>query len=266
MRKYDFGFIGCGNMGGILLEAVAKSEMGSICACDSDKTKVKYMTDNFGADEVDILTAAENSRYLFLGVKPQSFKGVFDTIRDIIKKRDDIILVSMAAGIEISTLEELAEKKTAVIRIMPNTSAKIGEGVILVCRNNSVNDQELETFKKALSPAGFIDDIEEGKIDAAAALSGCGPAFADIFIEALADGAVSCGLARDKAVEYAARTVSGAAKTVYLSGKSPAELKDAVCSPGGTTIAGVRAAEKCGLRTAAFEAVVAAFEKTKELK
>ena len=148
---------------------------------------------------------------------------------------------------------------------MPNTAAAVGEGVILYCANENVTEEELSQVAAALSPAGLVDKIEESKIDAAAALSGCGPAFVDLFVEALADGAVSCGLSRDKAVLYAARTVSGAAKTVYATGRNPAELKDAVCSPGGTTIQGVRALEKGGFRSATMEAVIAAYNKTKDL-
>lgn len=262
--NYKFGFIGIGNMGGIILDVVLKKVAATeICVCDNDKVKTDRVAP-LGVTAVDIKEAARESKYLFIGVKPQAFGSVFETIEDELNK--DTVIVSMAAGKDIWSIERLLGEDSKIIRIMPNTAAAVGEGVILYCNNENVTEQELEEVVDALSPAGLVDQIDENKIDAAAALSGCGPAFVDLFIEALADGAVSCGLARDKALLYAAKTVSGAAKTVYTTGKSPAELKDMVCSPGGTTIQGVRALEKGKFRSATMEAVIAAYNKTKDLK
>ncbi len=262
--KFKFGFIGCGNMGGIILDTVLKTVKGSdICACDSNCQKIQRVT-SLGVTEVDAKTAAGNSKYLFIGVKPQGLSGLFSVIKDQIS--EETVIVSMAAGKEISTIESLCKENTKIIRIMPNTAVSVGEGVILYCYNKNVTEQEIADFNLALSKAGLVDNIDEDKINAATALSGCGPAFVDLFIEALADGAVSCGLSRDKALLYAAKTVSGAAKTVIDSGKSPAELKDMVCSPGGSTIQGVRALEKGKFRSTAMEAVIAAYNKTKDLK
>lgn len=262
--RFKFGFIGCGNMGGIILDTVLKAAEGKeICACDS----VKQRTDRvapLGVTAVTAKEAAKESKYLFLGVKPQAFETVFDDIKDCLG--DDTVIVSMAAGKDIWSIGRLCGEDRKIIRIMPNTAAAVGEGVILYCANENVTREEVSQVAAALSSAGLVDEIDESKIDAAAALSGCGPAFVDLFIEALADGAVSCGLPRDKALLYAARTVSGAAKTVYVTGKSPAELKDMVCSPGGTTIQGVRALEKGKFRSATMEAVIAAYNKTKDLK
>lgn len=261
---YKFGFIGCGNMGGIILDTVLKKVDGKeICACDSDTAKTDRVK-GLGVTAISAKAAAKSSKYLVIGVKPQAFPLLFDEIKEDISS--DTVIVSMAAGKDIASIEKLCKGDNKVIRIMPNTAAAVGEGVILYTANKRVEDTELKEVIDALSPAGLVDCIEENKIDAAAALSGCGPAFVDLFIEALADGAVSCGLARDKALLYAAKTVWGAAKTVYVSGKSPAELKDMVCSPGGTTIEGVRALENGGFRSAAMEAVIAAYNKTKDLK
>ncbi|MBR2043069.1 MAG: pyrroline-5-carboxylate reductase [Clostridia bacterium] len=261
---YKFGFIGIGNMGGIILDTVLKTASGGeICACDSDKAKTDRVAP-FGVTALDIKEAAAGSKYLFMGVKPQSFGAVFKELESSLK--GDTVIVSMAAGKDIASIEALCGNDKKIIRIMPNTAAAVGKGVILYCANSRVSEEELKTVVAALSPAGLVDEIEENKIDAAAALSGCGPAFVDLFIEALADGGVACGLTREKALLYAAKTVEGAAKTVTVTGKSPAELKDMVCSPGGTTIQGVRALEKGKFRSSAMEAVIAAYNKTKDLK
>ena len=152
-----------------------------------------------------------------------------------------------------------------VIRMMPNTPAAIGAGVVQYC-GQGVTVEELDDFAALIAPAGLVDPVPEGMIDAASALSGCGPAFAYMFLEALADGGVACGLPRDKALAYAAQMLEGAARMVLESGRHPGALKDAVCSPGGTTIQGVRTLEEQGFRAAAMDAVIAAYEKTVRLR
>ena len=152
-----------------------------------------------------------------------------------------------------------------VIRIMPNTPCGIGRGLILYTANDRVTQEELEAFTAALSAAGTLDPLEERLIDAGSAVAGCGPAFVCQFIEALADGGVACGLPRKKALLYAAQMVEGSAALVLESGDSPAALKDAVCSPGGSTIAGVRTLEERAFRGAVMDAVIAAAERTKAL-
>ena len=149
---------------------------------------------------------------------------------------------------------------------MPNTPVSVGAGVVLYSVNEKVAQNEIDEFCKALSAAGVVDPIPEDKIDAASALSGCGPAFVALFAEALADGAVECGLPRDKAALYAAQTILGTAHLILESGKHPAQIKDAVCSPGGTTIEGVHALEKGKFRAASMSAVTSAYEKTLKLK
>ena len=156
--------------------------------------------------------------------------------------------------------------RAPIIRIMPNTPVAVGEGMILYDANEWVTSEMLDAFSHALSKAGRLDRLPEGSIDAASALSGCGPAFVYLFSESLADGAVECGLSREKANLYAAQTLYGAAKLLLESGKHPGELKDAVCSPGGTTIAGVHALEEGSFRAATMSAVNAAYQKTLKLK
>ena len=171
----------------------------------------------------------------------------------------------MAAALTTELIQKLAGGNYPVIRIMPNTPVAVGAGVIQVCSRDCTNE-EVDGFCALMEKAGLLDRIDEHLIDAASALAGCGPAFVDLFLEALADGAVACGLPREKALLYAAQTVEGAAKTARISGEHPGSLKDVVCSPAGSTIQGVRALERGGFRSAAMEAVIAAYEKNLELK
>ena len=202
---------------------------------------------------------------IFLGVKPQMMAGMLEGIRPVLAARKDrFVLATMAAGLSCARIRELAGVSCPVIRLMPNTPASIGAGVVQYCGLDAAQE-ELDAFAALLAPAGLVDRVDEGLIDAASAVSGCGPAFAYLFIEALADGGVACGLPRDKALAYAAQMAAGSARMVLESGKHPGALKDAVCSPGGTTIQGVRTLEERGFRAAAMDAVIAAYEKTAEL-
>ncbi len=262
------GFIGCGNMGGALASAAAKSIGGKyILLSDFMKDKADALAAKLSAHSEDNKTIAENCKYIFLGVKPQV---IFDTIKEIApilrKRKDRFVVVSMAAGISIEAILKAFGVEIPVIRIMPNTPASVGKGVILYTHTPDVAEDEIAEFKEIFRLAGITDGIDEKLIDAASALSGCGPAFVYLFIEALSDGAVLCGLPRDKALLYAAETVKGAAEMVLKSGKHPAELKDNVCSPGGTTIEGVRALEEGSFRADSMGAVVKAYEKTLKLK
>ena len=266
--KYKFGFIGCGNMGGALAQAVAKSiNLFEIALCDSNIEKAAALAESLGCGVALLEQVAQDAEYIFLGVKPQGFEGLFEEISPILQKRKDrFVLITMAAGVSVAAVEKMCGKKVPVIRIMPNTPVSVGEGMILYTTNDAVTEDEINAFLQALAKAGKLDEIPEDKIDAASALSGCGPAFVYLFAEALADGAVECGLARDKANLYAAQTLLGAAELLLQSGKHPGELKDAVCSPGGTTIAGVHALEVGSFRSTAMSAVTAAYEKTLKLK
>ncbi len=265
--KYTFGFIGCGNMGSALVSAVAKGNKdASVALADYDKNKVEALVDKYSATASTAKEIASQAKYIFLGVKPQMLYDLFEEIREELENRtDDFVLVSMAAGIEIFTIERMAELDCAVIRIMPNTPVAVSKGVILYCANENASQEDVDFFVSSLSNAGYLDKVPESKIDAASAVSGCGPAFVYMFAEALADGAVECGLPRDKALKYAALTLEGAARKMLESSEHPEALKDAVCSPGGTTIAGVHALEKNGFRNAAMDAIVSAYKRTLEL-
>lgn len=261
-----FGFIGCGSMGGTLAATVAKTSADAVLLSNHNPEKAAALAQKTGGVCVSNDEIASKCRYIFLGVKPQMFADVLGKLAPILKSRTDrFVLVSMAAGLTADTVSSMAGGDYPVIRLMPNTPALVGQGVILHCHNALVTEDEIREIADVLSPAGIVDAISEQLIDAASAVSGCGPAFVYMFIEALADGGVKCGLPRAKALSYAAQTVLGSAEMVLSTGEHPGTLKDAVCSPKGSTIAGVAALEEHSFRAAAMDAVVASFERTKEL-
>lgn len=268
MAKFTFGFLGCGNMGGALARAAAQVLPGDqIAVCDRHPDKSADLTGSSRAVLTDAETAAAKSRYLFLGVKPQAMEALFDQIRPVLQARQDrFVLVSMAAAVSIAQLEQMAGMECPMIRIMPNTPTAVGEGMILYARSSGVTQADLDGFLAGMAKAGQLDEIPEKLIDGAGCVSGCGPAFVCLFAEALADAGVECGVPRTKAQLYAAQTLLGTAKLLLKSGQHPGQLKDAVCSPGGTTIAGVHALERDGFRAAVMDAVTAAMEKTLRMK
>lgn len=271
---YKAGFLGCGNMGGALAAATAKAVGAEkIAVFDTDKTKMTDFCEKKGTAGVSRSELLSESEFIFLGVKPQMLGVVFDEIREDLKcalksaengEAEQPVLVSMAAGVAIASLKERLGLNIPVIRIMPNMPVCVGKGVVLFSCDG-VSDEKKSEFLKLSAMWGMTDEINEAKIDAASCVSGCGPAFAYMFIEALADGAVSCGLSRNKAIEYAASTLAGAAETVLLTGENPEKLKDDVCSPAGSTIEGVFALEEGSFRKTAAQAVRAAYKKTSEL-
>ena len=267
MANMQFGFIGTGNMGSALASAVCKSVNSSnLIFSDKSSAKAQVLAKNLGANFGDNFAVASSAKFIFLGVKPQMMKETLESIGEVLRNRNDrFVLVTMAAGLKISAIESMLGASYPIIRIMPNTPVSVEKGVILYTANENVFMDEISEFCDALKFAGKIDRIEETLIDAASAVSGCGPAFVYLFAEALADGAVECGIPRNKAIEYAAQTLSGAAEMILKSGKHPAQLKDEVCSPAGSTIVGVHALEDSAFRSAVMDAVVSAFNRTKEL-
>ena len=263
--EMTFGFIGTGNMGGALARAAAKAGV-HITLADQNREKAAALACELGCVSTDAQTLAENCDLIFLGVKPQVMGAMLAEIAPALSDRQDgFTLVSMAAGVTMADIRSMAGGDYPVIRIMPNIPASAGAGVILYDTTDNVCPAAVEAFRQGMGFAGLLDPLPEKLIDAGSAVSGCGPAFVSLFVEALADGGVACGLPRDKALAYAAQTVAGSAQMLLDSGMHPGQLKDAVCSPGGSTIAGVRALEQGGFRACAMDAVEAAFERTKEL-
>ena len=262
-----FGFIGTGNMGGALASAAAKGmDPAAIYLSNKTHAKAEALAAKLGCKATSVQDVAKSNAYIFLGVKPQMMADLLAQIHPILASRqDDFVLVSMAAGLTMADIRCMAGGNYPVIRIMPNTPVAVGSGMVLYDFTENVSGDALDTFRSNMRFAGSMDHLPERLIDAGSAVAGCGPAFACMFLEALADGGVACGLPRDKATSYAAQMLLGTARLVLESGQHPGQLKDAVCSPGGSTIAGVKALEDGGLRAAAFSAVEAAYRRTKEL-
>lgn len=262
-----FGFIGVGNMGGAIAAAVRQVVDGSqIVVSALHRENAEAFARQYGMTAGDNQDVARQAHFVVLGVKPQFMQEVLEEIRPALQNRPDTVLVTMAAGLTMQNIADMAGGDFAVIRIMPNTPARVGQGVILYDHNDRVKAEDLKTFLDAMQFAGMVDHLPERLIDAGSAVAGCGPAFACLFMEALADGGVACGLPRKKALEYAAQMLLGSAKLLLESGDHPGVLKDQVCSPGGSTIQGVRALENGGLRSAVMEAVIAAWEKNQTFR
>ncbi len=264
---YEVGLIGCGTMGSAIMKAAAKSlKPQEILLANRTEKKAADLAKALGCAYGSNEEVAEECRYIFLGVKPQMMEKVLTPLQEILKARKDFILVTMAAGLSIAGIRQMAGGDYPVIRIMPNTPVSIGKGMILTCSSPEVSDQDRKEFVRLMQECGCLDEIPENLIDAGCALSGCGPAYVDLFIEAMADAGVECGLSRKKSLTYACQTLIGAASLVLESGKSPAEQKDAVCSPGGATIEGVHVLEQEGFRGTVMDGVAAAYEKTIRMK
>ena len=257
-----YGFIGCGNMGGAIAKALRRQTSSIMVADPAPAAKV--LAEGLDAVYTDNETLAASCDRNFLAVKPHLMKGLLAPLQSILAEKKPL-LITMAAGLQLDTIREFVGCDLPIIRIMPNTPVALGKGMITYCRNALVTDDMLASWLSDMCDCGRLDELEERLIDAASALSGAGPAYMYVFLEALADGAVACGIPRAKAYEYAAMTMSGAAEMVLSTGQHPGALKDAVCSPGGSTIVGIRALEDHGFRGAVMDCVIKSFEKNKEL-
>ena len=253
-----YGFIGCGNMGGAIASALATGDVDFAVSDRSGKAK------DSGFPYCTPKEVAQKADRIFLAVKPQMMADVLAELSPILARRRPV-LISMAAGLTMSRIASMAGGNYPVIRIMPNTPVAVGCGMTLYCANELVTREVLDDFLKDMAPTGRMDALEERLFDAAGTVSGCGPAYVYMFIEAMADGAVACGVPRAKAMEYAAAAIAGAGMFALKSGQHPGALKDAVCSPKGSTIQGLRILEQRGFRSAATDCVIATYEKNKEI-
>lgn len=263
--NYTFGLIGSGNMGGAIARAVSRTLKDGILA-DHSQEKAQALAQELGFAAGTNLEAAQESRYLFLGVKPHLMGGMLHSIRPVLESREEPpVLVSMAAGLTIAQIQDMAGKEYPTIRIMPNTPVAVGQGVVLYETSETVTQTMLDGFLQVMEKAGGLYRLEEPLMDVGASVSGCGPAFVYLVLDAIADGGVACGLPRPDAVRYAAQTMLGAAQMVLETGKHPAQLKNEVCSPGGSTIQGVRTLEQRAVHAAFMDAVISACDKNAAL-
>ena len=256
-----YGFIGCGNMGGAIVRAMRK---GTTSIAVSDRSgKARAFARELDISYVDNETIAKTCDRIFLAVKPHLMAGCLQLLQPILAARRPM-LITMAAGLTMAQVRQFAGAVLPVIRIMPNTPTAIGKGVIPYCCCD-VEQDVLRDWLADMAFCGLLDSLDEHLMDAAGALSGSGPAYLCVLLEAMADGAVACGLPRAKALEYAAATMAGTAEMYLHTHQHPEAMKDAVCSPGGSTIAGLRKLEAGGFRSAAMECVIAAHQRNLEL-
>lgn len=252
--------IGTGAMGGAIMRAICKKyDVKNIKITDKNVELGKAFANETGATFVSTNKEVLDADYIFLAVKPQFLSDVFAEIAGNIPT--NAVVISMAAGVKLEKLEKWAPK-ARFVRMMPNVCAQIGQAMIAITYNENIKAEEAATVKEILSSAGKVEQVPEKLMDCVTAVSGSGPAFVFMFIEALADAAVRCGMPRSQAYTYAAQTVYGSAGMVLENGQHPAVLKDMVCSPAGTTIEGVAALEKNNFRNAVIEAVTAACDRS----
>lgn len=265
MSTYELGFIGTGNMGGALARAAAKSGERMLLS-NRTAEKASRLAAELGCAAGTNQEIAETCRFIFLGVKPQLLPALLAELNAPLAARTDrLVLVSMAAGVTIDTIKQTLGLPCPVVRIMPNLPVALGKGVVLLSPDDTVTENELSALEAALKPAGLLMRMPEDKLDAGSAVSGCGPAFIYLYLDALANGGVRCGLPYPQALALAAQTMLGAAEMALTSGKHPGQLQSEVCSPAGTTIEGVRTLEQRAVRAAAIDAVTAAYKRTREL-
>lgn len=260
------GFIGTGKMGEALIRGILHAERvpsHNIYASDVDFTKLqsleKELKINICKDNCD---AVLNSDVIIIAVKPQIVKGVLNDIKNSIK---DQIIISIAAGVPIETFESALPRGAKIVRVMPNIAATVKEAASAISPGNAISVEEAAIADEIFNSIGRTVILPEHLMDAVTGLSGSGPAYVFMIIEALADGGVHEGLDRRTAKLLAAQTVLGAAKMVLEDGAHTGELRDMVTSPGGTTIRGIRVMEERGVRVAMMNAVIAACERSKEL-
>ena len=264
------GFIGCGNMGGALARAAAASgAVSRLLLSDRDGEKAAALAAACGAlaEACDTARAAREADLLFLAVKPQVMSEALAELAPTLaaRERGSYTIVSMAAGVTIAGIEGMLGFSAPIIRIMPNTPCSLGVGVTVYAKNAGVTDETEEAFLAVMAKSGLLDPLPEELIDAACALSGSGPAFVYLFAKSLARAAAECGLPPGKAAKYAAGTLRGAADMLAAHG-DPDALIRAVCSPGGTTLAGLSALEERNFEAVAGSAVTAAYRRAQEIK
>ena len=261
------GFIGCGNMGGAMVSGILKNQLlfkEELIASALHEASRNALREKFGITVTDNnLEVAAVSDVLVLAVKPQFYAEVIHEVREQV--RPDTLVVSIAPGKTHQWLEEQFDRPVKTIRCMPNTPSMIGAGITGIAPGEHVTEEETALILRLFSSLGEVEVIPERLMDVVASVRGCSPAYVFMFIEAMADAAVADGMPRAQAYHFAAQAVLGSAEMVLKTGKHPGELKDMVCSPGGTTIEGLSVLEEKGMRSAVIEALRACTRKSKGL-
>lgn len=264
---WTLGIIGCGKMSYALVKGICRNagqDMEKILIYDLDETRLRLFENDFKAVSVNEADLIAGSDIIILGVKPNQVKDALSDTKS--SWQEDKILLSIAAGIHSSYLEELlSEKVPRVIRAMPNTPCLVGEGMVALCAGSSAGSADLERVSSLFQGSGQAIIVKEHDMDAVTAISGSGPAYVFLVVEAMIDAAVNVGLSSATARELVLQTVKGSILMLEESGEHPALLKQQVSSPGGTTIAGLRELEAHGIRQAFFDAVEAARDRSIEL-
>jgi pyrroline-5-carboxylate reductase len=261
--KRTLGIIGCGNMGTALIRGVIKSDLYRIMAAGPDAEKLQEIKSVFGVDvTTDNRELSKECDIILLAVKPQTLEKVLMEIKEEVSGK---LIISIAAGVSTSYIESILPKGVSVIRAMPNVAAMVGEAATALTMGKSARQEHYETARGIFECVGTVMKMEEDLMDAVTGLSGTGPMYIFLMVEALSDAGVKMGLSRKKADILVAQTLYGTSKMVKELGKHPAALADLVTSPGGTAITALHALEKSGFKAALMEAVEVATERAREL-
>lgn len=261
------GFIGAGNMGGAILRGMtAGGFSGSdLCAYDRDTEKLAQLSKEIGIGQASSAEeVAEKADVVLFAVKPQMFSSVLPQIASILQRRKPLV-ISIAAGKSIESIEQMLGSGLPVIRVMPNIAAKVGEGMAAFCGNSLVDDGQKAIVRKMFESVGGVVELEERLFSAFSALASCSPAFTLLYIDALAEAGVRYGIPKATSLEIAAQSVVGTTRLLQKSGEHPRALIDQVCSPAGTTIEGVCALQEGGFEANVLEAVRASYERDQSL-
>lgn len=261
------GFIGGGNMASAMIGGILKSGLAAkeqiIATAKTTKT-TDSLSERFGISaSTDNTAAVKQSDILFLAVKPYLFEEIIVEIKDYV--RPETLIISIAAGQTLEKIEHVFEKNIKLVRAMPNTPALVGEAMSALCSNQNVTEDDLSDAKAIFNSFGKCEVVPESMMDTVIGVSGSSPAYVYMFIEAMADAAVADGMTRAQSYKFAAQAVLGAAKMVLETETHPGALKDAVCSPGGTTIEAVAMLEQLGLRSTVINAQRACVQKSRDM-
>ena len=272
MEVNGIGMIGVGNMASAIAKAMVKAVPGdSLYLANRTAAKITPLVEALQAKQVAMASVGEellqHCNLVFIGVKPKDIQALFASLSPHLMTEHSITWVSMASNVSLAELSALTPDHHQWIRIMPNTPVEVGEGFTSYCyEDGKVQSATIERFKQIMSASGTVSEIPESLFDAASGMAGCSPAFIYQLIEAMSDAGVAYGLGRAQSIQMAAQAVKGAAAMVLETDQHPAQLKDAVTSPGGTTIAGVNTLEAEGFRSAIIKGISASIEKTRELQ